>query len=572
MNELRDRLERELNEVPVAPRSASHVIALADRRRKLRRIGTVGLASIIALGSIALISRAFDTSDGGPADALGNGEERIVFNSVHLSGTPAQLYSVRPDGTGLERLTEPDANYLSPAVSPDGSRIAFVRFVNGSEPPRTVHEGIYVMRADGSDMRELLTTGEPKPISVSQLAWSPDGSQIAFIRNFYVGHSESDFGHELWIMGADGSEPHRIVDRQIESFSWAPDGSRIAFAEQDLNGDRFAWDLHVMDADGSNAEQLTNDGRSRLPAWSPDGARLAYQRWVDDRPTQVYVMNMDDPGRAAHPILTGRAGFDSLTWSPDSSAVAINAFDRQSRRCSIQEVTLGGDVSTVLESKLPERGSVPPGTEQLICPGTLVWAFVKTVEATPASASLLIDHVEITDPLNGRSQVEAVAVATWSRGEFPGFHRCVFIARDQTGEEVGRYDDLIASLSPSISVRVDASSPASSMDGECGPRLDTGTPYRYDFSNVHVTNRDVLPGVTPEGVATVTFDAKWAGGGELAGAVSCQVKILDDGGSVVGSDHFNFYLLTGSGTDLTARVEVQGASASADISCSPFSG
>jgi dipeptidyl aminopeptidase/acylaminoacyl peptidase len=569
MNELRDRLERELNDVPVAPRSALHIVAFADRRRRLRRIGTVGLASIIALGSIALISRAFDTPDAGPADIAAKGEERIIFNSVPWPESPGQLYSVRPDGTGLERLTQAGADFLSPAVSPDGSMIAFVRFVQGFPPTPIVHEGIYVMRADGSDMRELLTTGKPKPVSVSQLAWSPDGSQIAFIRNFYVGHSESDFGHELWIMGADGSEPHRIVDRQIESFSWAPDGSRIAFAEQGLNGDSFAWDLHLMDADGSNAEQLTNDGRSRLPAWSPDGATLAYQRWGDDRPTQVYVMNIGDPGRAAHPILTGRAGFDSLTWSPDSSAVAISAFDRQSNRCSIQEVTLEGDVSTVLESELPERGSVPPGAEQLICPGTLVWAFVKTVEAPPASASLVIDHIKITDPLNERSQVEAEAVATWSRGEFPGFHRCVFIARDQTGQEVGRYDDIVVSLSPSISIRVDASSPASSMDGECGPRLDTGTPYRYDFSNVHVSRE--FPGPITSRVAVVGFDAKWAGGGQ-AGAVRCRVTILDDAGAVVGSGSFNFYLLTGSGTDLATRVEVQGTATRADISCSPFSG
>lgn len=569
MNELRDRLERELNDIPIAPRSASHIIAFADRRRKLRRIGTVGLASIIALGSIALIDRAFDTSDGGPADALGNREERIVFNTVPWPDTPGQLFSVRPDGTGLARLTEPDASYLSPAVSPDGSRIAFVRFVDGSEPPRTVHEAIYLMRADGSDIRELLTTGEPKPISVSQLAWSPDGSQIAFIRTFYIGHSESDFGHELWIMGADGSGPHRVVDRQIESFSWSPDGTRIAFAEQGLNGDRFAWDLFVMHADGSNVEQLTDDGRSRLPAWSPDGATLAYQRWVDDRSTHVYVMNMDDPGRAAHPILTGKAGFDSLTWSPDSSAVAISAFDRQSHRCSIQEVTLEGDVSTVLESDLPESGSVPPGTKQVLCPGTLAWAFLKTEEARTASASLLIDHIRITDPLNERSQVEAEAVATWSRGEFPGFHRCVFIARDRTGQEVGRYDDIVASLSPFISVRVDASSPARSMDGECGPRLDTGTPYRYDFSNVHVSRE--FPGPITNRVAVVGFDAKWAGGGQ-AGAVRCRVTILDDAGAVVGSDGFNFYLLTGSGSDLATRVEVQGTPTRADISCSPFSG
>jgi hypothetical protein len=326
-----------------------------------------------------------------------------------------------------------------------------------------------------------------------------------------------------------------------------------------------------MVANGSDARQLTDDGRSRLPAWSPDGTQLAYQRWVDDGLTDVYVMGMDDSGVQTRPILEGEAAFDSLTWSPDSSTLAIDAFDRKTHHCSIVTVTLGGDVTTVLESQRPEPFAGAE-TERSLCAGTLVWVHLKRVEASVESTPLVIDHITITDPLNGRSQVEAEVVATWPRGEFPGFHRCVFIARDQAGKEVGRFEDVLASLRPSMPVRVDASSPASSMVGECGPRLDTGTPYRYDFSNVRVTNRDVLPGVTPEGVATVTYDAKWAGGGELAGAVSCRVAVLDDGGSVVGSVGFNFYALTGSGTNLATRVEVRGTPASAEIHCSPFSG
>jgi len=372
MNDLRDRLEQELNVVPVAPTPASEIIALASKRKRLRRIGTVSLASVMALGSIALITRAFDASDGGPADVVGNSEERIVFNTIPWPDTPGQLFSVRPDGTDLEQITEPDADYLSPAVSPDGSRIVFVRFVNGSEPSRAVHEGIYVMRADGSGMRELLTTGEPKPISVSQIHWSPDGSQIAFIRIFYVGDSEADFRHELWIMGADGWEPHRVIDRQIESFSWSPDGSRIAFTEQSLDGNRFAWDLFVMETDGSNVEQLTDDGRSRQPAWSPNGERLAFRS--EDH---IFVMNADGSNVAR--LTTGRESYGGAEWSPDSSTLAINAFDQGTGRCSVLRVTLEGDVSTILESTRPEVGFGPISSDQQpLCAQSLAWVNLMT--------------------------------------------------------------------------------------------------------------------------------------------------------------------------------------------------
>jgi hypothetical protein len=191
-------------------------------------------------------------------------------------------------------------------------------------------------------------------------------------------------------------------------------------------------------------------------------------------------------------------------------------------------------------------------------------------EVPGGSGTLRIEHITITDPLNHRSQVEAQVVAVWSGNEFPGFFRCAFIARDQDGREVGRYEDVVASLDAPISfpVKMDASSPAASMESDCGPRLDTGIPYRYDFSNVHVSRE--FSGPITNRVAVVGFDANWAGGGQ-AGAVRCRVTILDDAGAVVGSDGFTFYLLTGSGTDLATRVEVQGKPASAAISCSPFS-
>jgi Tol biopolymer transport system component len=222
-------------------------------------------------------------------------------------------------------------------------------------------------------MHEVLRTGEPKQISVSQVAWSPDGSEIAFVRIFYVGSSEADFRHELWIMGADGSDPHRLIDREIESFSWSSDGSRIAFTEQSVVGQRFQWDIHVMDADGSNVQPLTDDGRSRFPAWSPDGVRIAFQRWVEYDEQHLYVLEPNDPEADPRAIWTGGEAFDTIAWSPDSARIAIDTFDQREERCSLLTVTLDGDVATVLESQRPEP--VTGGTgESSLCAGTLAWS------------------------------------------------------------------------------------------------------------------------------------------------------------------------------------------------------
>ena len=185
-------------------------------------------------------------------------------------------------------------------------------------------------------------------------------------------------------------------------------------------------------------------------------------------------------------------------------------------------------------------------------------------ELPAGSGSLLIRDMRVTDPLSPDSKVKASAVAVWSGVEFPGVYNCTFVAKDESGQEVGRYEDTVVSLDPraSFAVQVDAASPARTLDAECGSRLDVGTPYRYELSNINVS--DAEP-------AIVTFDASWAGTGQ-AGAVSCDVTVLDQSGSVVGSKDMNLFLLNGSGVGLRTTVNADGIPGTARVECSPFSG
>src|ERR687895_2844660 len=73
------------------------------------------------------------------------------------------LFVVRPDGSGLRRLTRRGG--AEPAWAPDGKRIAFARGRN-----------VYVMRADGSRLRRLTRRGGVTPV------WSPDGKWLLFHR------------------------------------------------------------------------------------------------------------------------------------------------------------------------------------------------------------------------------------------------------------------------------------------------------------------------------------------------------------------------------------------------------
>lgn len=212
----------------------------------------------------------------------------------------AEIYTIAPDGTNVTRITRDLAHDFLPAISPDGTRIAFAR---GS--PST--SDLYVVDSDGGDLSRLtdLAGYENTP------TWSPDGARIAFV----WGHDDvRAFGESgaLWAIAADGSGPELLLDQPVGYPTWSPDGARIAL---ELRGD--AGHIGVLDlATGS----LTDLGPGYVPKWSPDGARLVFIRGTDDA-LDIYVMRADGTDVVQ---LTDDAAFDTFPiWSPDGETIVF---------------------------------------------------------------------------------------------------------------------------------------------------------------------------------------------------------------------------------------------------------
>src|SRR5262249_37120574 len=102
-------------------------------------------------------------------------------------------------------------------------------------------------------------------------------------------YSQSIRDSNLWRINLRDGKPAsqlRGSTRAEENPSYSPDGSRIAF-ESNRYGNQEVW---VSDADGSNAVQLVDVGRSGSPQWSPEGGRIAFDSNVGGN-WQIYVVS-----------------------------------------------------------------------------------------------------------------------------------------------------------------------------------------------------------------------------------------------------------------------------------------
>ena len=163
------------------------------------------------------------------------------------------IYTANRDGSGMTRLTNYDVYTAEAILSPDGSRIVFTSLKDGDLD-------IYTMNVDGTDVRRLTTTvgydGGPW--------WSPDGTKIVYRAHHPQDSTELAQYQEL--LGQGLIRPSKV-------------------------------ELWVMDADGSNQRQVTALGGANFgPSWSPDGRRIIFSsNYVAPRSRnfELYLVSAD---------------------------------------------------------------------------------------------------------------------------------------------------------------------------------------------------------------------------------------------------------------------------------------
>ena len=221
------------------------------------------------------------------------------------------IYAMDADGGNPQRVINKPFHSFShwaPSWSPNGKRIALV-----SERDR--HWEIYVMDTDGKNLHRLTNNH----FTAKDPSWSPDGKRIAFT-------SSRDGNMEIYVMDTDGKNQRNLTKSpHLEWYpSWSPDGKRIAFTSNGEGGLAIKagnLEIYVMDADGGNPRNLTNNRRhDRDPSWSPDGKRIVYTS-SRDRNAEIYVMDADGGNRRN--LTKSPKGDSEPSWSPDGKWIAF---------------------------------------------------------------------------------------------------------------------------------------------------------------------------------------------------------------------------------------------------------
>ena len=175
---------------------------------------------------------------------------------------------------------------------------------------------IYTMNSNGSNQTRLTFNN----VSDSSPTWSPNGQQIAF-------HRERNGNWEVYVMEGDGSNQRNLTRHQAyDGFpSWSPDGNQIAFNSTRNGGENQDVNIFVMDADGSNVQQVTRLKFAANPRWSPDGKQILFEGAIDQG-RQIYAIRPDGRGQWQISEPKPNAGMLLGGWSPDGKKVLYSEF------------------------------------------------------------------------------------------------------------------------------------------------------------------------------------------------------------------------------------------------------
>jgi Tol biopolymer transport system component len=247
----------------------------------------------------------------------------IVFDGG-IGGSRFEVFVMHPDGTGVRQLTD-DPNYNSwwARPSPDRSRILFYRTPAGVAPTSYAQAALWMMNADGSNPHVVLPEGANGWTFQTHAEWSPDGTRIVF--------TAATTQALVITVAPDGSGLKTIgggTGANVDP-AYSPDGKSIVYVGcPSPTCDPSTTEVYMMPADGSGTRTrlTTNSYRDQDPQISPDGKLVVFLSQTEQPSTanpyglwNLSTVGID--GTNVHQITSGPALESAPRWSPDGTRI-----------------------------------------------------------------------------------------------------------------------------------------------------------------------------------------------------------------------------------------------------------
>ncbi len=396
--------------------------------------------AIVCLATFALLALA-------PAQAQTSG--KIAFSSTRVDRN-SEIFVMNADGTGKQRLTYHLDADTEPALSPDGSKVAFISSRNSFA---NYAKEVFVVNVDGSGLRQLTALN----LTSSRPIWSPDGSRVAFAAlNLSIPSSQPS----VYVVDAAGGTPVNVTAGRPAQWLTLNGVSRIVLTKTGAGNNQNS--RYNCNPDGSDVQLGPNANRSGTTL-SPDGTLEVGTGARDETTRQLYlyVRRASDGSTLLEKDLP--VGLTDFAWSPDRQSIVAQGFapTGSSLPTDIYRINLDGTGLARL-TVTPEPDARPtwaPGATVPVAPpptgnGRILFSTgTEVFSVNPAGWDVrhVIDGTE--DVIDGTNFTNLITQPTWS-----GDGSRIAVRWPQSNRVLGQTSLLTAA--PDGSARLEIAEPA----------------------------------------------------------------------------------------------------------------
>lgn len=232
---------------------------------------------------------------------------RIVFVSDRTGHK--EIWSMNYDGSDQKQITHYGSISSFPAVSPDGTKVAFTTYVK-NRPEIYIHS---------LDPGRRLTFYNQQASMNAFVDFTPDGRQLVFSSTAGGGPAQ------IFMANTDGSNLRRISSSrtiEVEPKINPKTGAQILV----VSGRSGLPQIYKMNLDGADIQRLTNgQGEATNPAWNPDGQHIAFAWTRGFEPGAYNIFVMDVASGELLQLTRAQGRNENPTWAPDGVHLAFSS-------------------------------------------------------------------------------------------------------------------------------------------------------------------------------------------------------------------------------------------------------